>query len=233
MCVHPLYLWPPPPPPAFSPPSHVCKCSAKTTAETYDGWLWTAGPLQYLPSGLTTAHMDLPRLRWGNELLPRQRWRWSARSRYTHGPRTHARQTSTRSGDTGGGFSYHPAVHVNEGGKEWPGWEHISEFCRVWKNQPRRPWQSRLSQSLPSKLPLLFHVRAFYMVRYTSSTTHPSQTTYTCNGLHKKKKEEMRRGKKGEEKEIKSNHYTHWCCFYHFVRNSSVAWLKGLRASGM
>jgi len=43
-------------------------------------------------------------------------------------------------------------------------------------------------------LPLLYHVCTFYIARYTSSTTHPSQPTYTFDELQKRK----RKRNKGE-----------------------------------
>ena len=42
-------------------------------------------------------------------------------------------------------------------------------------------------------VPLLYHVRTFYIVRYSSPTGHPSQPTYTINELQKKKKKNKQR----------------------------------------
>jgi hypothetical protein len=52
-------------------------------------------------------------------------------------------------------------------------------------------------------LPLLYHVRTFYIARYTSFTTHPNQTTYTFYKLQKKKKKRQQR--KGYRKREKYN----------------------------
>ena len=55
------------------------------------------------PSGLTMVRTDLPRPRSVNEVQPELRWRWAAR--HTPGLQIRARQTTTRSGATGGGWA--------------------------------------------------------------------------------------------------------------------------------
>jgi len=53
---------------------------------------------------------------------------------------------------------------------------------------------------------LLFnHIRTFYIARYTSPTTHPSQPIYTFDILQKKekKKKKKQRGKKNQNREKK------------------------------
>jgi len=61
-------------------------------------------------------------------------------------------------------------------------------------------------------LPLLYHVRTFYIVRYTFLKTHPSQHTYTFNELQlRKKKKKQKRGKRRtthtqDTKQDKSQH---------------------------
>ena len=52
-------------------------------------------------------------------------------------------------------------------------------------------------------LPLLFHVRTFYIVRYTSSTSHPSQPAYTFNELEKGKRQKKQRRIKTKSKKKK------------------------------
>ena len=44
-------------------------------------------------------------------------------------------------------------------------------------------------------LPLFYHVRTFYIVRYNSPTSHPSQPTYNINELQKR----MRKRNKGKQ----------------------------------
>ena len=45
-------------------------------------------------------------------------------------------------------------------------------------------------------LPLQNNVRTFYVARYTSSTTHPSQPTYMFDALSNKTKKERKEGGK-------------------------------------
>jgi len=54
-------------------------------------------------------------------------------------------------------------------------------------------------------VPLLYHIRTFYIVRYNSPTTHPSQPTYTINELQKKKKKQKQGGRKRLGKETKED----------------------------
>jgi len=54
-------------------------------------------------------------------------------------------------------------------------------------------------------VPLLYHVRTFYILRYNSLTTHLSQPTYTINELQKKKKKKKQGGRKRLEKEAKED----------------------------
>jgi len=51
-------------------------------------------------------------------------------------------------------------------------------------------------------LPLLYHVRIFYIARYTFSTTHSSQPTYAFDELQKKEKKKKQ--KEGNKKETKT-----------------------------
>ena len=59
----------------------------------------------------------------------------------------------------------------------------------------RRPWQPRLTQSLPYHF---FTIRTFHTVRYNSPTTHLSQTIYTSNEFQKRKRKETKEGKRNK-----------------------------------
>jgi len=50
--------------------------------------------------------------------------------------------------------------------------------------------------------PLFNHVRTFYIVRYTSSTTNPSQPTYSFDELQKKRGKKPKKRKPGRGKKI-------------------------------
>jgi len=63
-------------------------------------------------------------------------------------------------------------------------WQKYSFDVRVWKTNlgalDSPGWHNH-------SVPLLYHVRTFYIVRYSSPTTHPSHPTYTINELQKRK----------------------------------------------
>jgi len=74
------------------PPPTTCHTRPQTRPHTQ---------IPHFHAGETITRTDLPRQRWVKKFQPQQRWRMLAL--YTHGPR---RQTSTRSGDTGGGSDF-------------------------------------------------------------------------------------------------------------------------------
>jgi len=69
-------------------------------------------------------------------------------------------------------------------------------------------------------VPLLYHVRTFYIVRYNSSTTHPSHPTYTINELQKKEKKKKQRRikiKKATNKQIHTSTQTKYNVHIHII----------------
>jgi len=60
-------------------------------------------------------------------------------------------------------------------------------------------------------VPLLYHIRTFYIVRYSSPATHPSQPTYTINELQKGKRKRNKGGflkKEANNKQIHTSTQT-------------------------
>jgi len=137
-------------------------------------------------------------------------------------------------------------VRVNEGGgdlgeyifgslptlllsyRRWLHWLKASHAeCLVWTSGFEKTSLAPLIAPVVTinPLPLLYHVRTFYIVRYNSPTTRPSQPTYTFNELQKRK---TNRGgffvKTGDNTTILIDS----CCFNYFVRNSLVALLEAL-----
>jgi len=124
----------------------------------------------------------------------------------THRPQTRGRQTSLRSGATGGGGQTEHTrssdtggggqttlVRVNEGGRR-PQQEHIFEFCQLVFSLRELPNRCAALQSLkfqlapliaPVPVALLYHVRTFHILCYKSSATHPSESINTFNELQK------------------------------------------------
>ena len=64
------------------------------------------------PDLTPTHHVDITRPRPVTELQAQERWRWL--SRHTHGPQTHERRASTRSGDTEGSDITCPCMRGGE-----------------------------------------------------------------------------------------------------------------------
>jgi len=163
---------------------------------------------------------DFPRPLWVNKFQHQLQWGWSAW--YTHGPQTHGRQISTRSGDKVLEVRLHLSVSMmgGRGLGEYKFWnyansssisgrvitltEGIIYFCFCY-------WMSRLNFGNPTSaplivlvvtitpLPLLNHVRTFYIARYTSPTTYLSHPTYTFNELQTKEKEKETKEKRNLE----------------------------------
>ena len=77
---------------------------------------------------------------------------------------------------------------------------------QMFENPTSAPWIAPIVTISP--LPPLFHLRTFYIARYTSSTTHPPQPTYTFNKLKQKegKKEKKRKEKKNSKFSNNNNH---------------------------
>jgi len=69
--------------------------------------------------------------------------------------------------------------------------EGITAGCLVSTSEFEKPTSAPLIAPVVTitPVPLLYNVRTFYIVRYKSPTTHPSQPTYTFNSKKKGKKE--------------------------------------------
>jgi len=79
----------------------------------------------------------------------------------------------------------------------------------MFENPTSAPFAAAAPVDTITPLPLLYHVRIFYLVPYASPTTHPSQPTYTFNELQDRKRTrnegENNKKKKGKRK----RRYTH------------------------
>ena len=82
----------------------------------------------------------------------------------------------------------------------------------VWRHNNNKKIDKTTSASLIAPVVtvtpelLLYHVRTFYIVRYNSSTTHPSQLAYTFNELQKRKRKRNKGGRKKGQKTRQHKH---------------------------
>jgi hypothetical protein len=74
----------------------------------------------------------------------------------------------------------------------------------IWRAEFENPTSTPLIAPVVTitPVPLLYHVRTFYISCYISSTTHPPQPTNTCNEHQKRKRKTYKEGgKKTKQKQ--------------------------------
>jgi len=95
-------------------------------------------------------------------------------------------------------------------------WSHVTKHdgSKVYTSEFENPTSSPLIALVDTitPVPLLYHVRIFYIVRYNSPITHPSQPTYTFKEFQKRKRKWKRGGnikKSPKHSQNKTRHNIH------------------------